>query len=748
MSSDYGVDPSGRVDVNVCAVPNVCVDRNTREALDALRFKDVRSTTFERLRVTWEADAQVQGLPQPLQLGKGLRYLLEHVPVPVAPHDLILGRMPERVPDKEEEAFYQGCLAQWDGRAIPSWMRDGGHECFAWDRLLCLGLPGLQSFAQGQLDERLVRGEQGAHLDYLRGAIRVYQAFRLYARRYAEAAYGAGLLEAGDRCARLAEGPPRNFAEALQLIWLVGVVYCTMLSQNPTLTFGRMDALLLPYYERDLAEGGLTRERAGDLVTDFYCKNNLVLGRGEHQMGHGSGKDTGWTRNLTYDAPQYVVLGGTRVDGSSVANDLTALFLERIVPRFENPVVVLRYTPDLPDAMWRLACAKMRDNASMMIYNDRSVIPAMVHAGVAPEDAATYTMHGCNWPDVPGIEHSVSTRFLLLPQRLLEAIESVAVTAGDKGQRTSAGLMDALYDRFRMSVRAEVETFTDWLRENRAAWGDRAPGLLRVEDCFFDGPVECARSWQVGGVRYTPGILAISGIASVADALAALEQTLLSSGQASLQVLLEALDDNWRGHEALRRRCLNASKFGQDDECADRHAVRALNIVLDEVDRATRLGAENATMLFCCLETDMRHIHLGRELGATPDGRRAGEPISENTSPNPGACINGLTAMLRSVAQLPLDRIHSGALNVRMRPRWFVGEEGLTRLASVLRAYFDLGGLQVQLSFADVETLRDAQQHPERHRDLMVRITGYSAAFVDMTRKAQDEIIRREEMGG
>jgi formate C-acetyltransferase len=102
--------------------------------------------------------------------------------------------------------------------------------------------------------------------------------------------------------------------------------------------------------------------------------------------------------------------------------------------------------------------------------------------------------------------------------------------------------------------------------------------------------------------------------------------------------------------------------------------------------------------------------------------------------------------MLRSVAKLPLTRIHSGALNVRLRPNWFAGEEGLTRLADVLRAYFDLGGLQVQLSLVDVETLRDAQRHPERHRDLMVRITGYSAAFVDMTPSAQDEIIRREEM--
>jgi pyruvate-formate lyase len=731
------------------------VDANIDEALDALRFKDVRSTTLERLWVTWEADARVQGLSQPLQLGEGLYDLLNRVPVPVAAHDLLLGRMPERVPDAAEEAFYRARLAQWDGRAIPPWMRDGGHECFAWDRLLRLGLPGLESYAQEQLDGRLARGEGGAHgkprprgtwgtrLDYLRGAIRVYQAFRQYARRYAAAAYEAGLQETGDRCAHLAEGPPRTFAEALQLIWLVGVVYCTMLSQNPTLTFGRLDELLLPFYRRDLAEGLLTREEAGDLIADFYCKNNLILGRGEHQMGGASVKDTGWTRNLTYDAPQYVVIGGQRADGTSAvgasaSNDLTALFLERIVPRFENPVIVLRYTPDLPASVWRLACEKMRDNASMMVYNDENVIPAMVHAGIAPEDAVTYTMHGCNWPDVPGVERSVHTRFLVLPQLLLDAL--AAMDGEPEG-------IDEVYGGFRALVRVEVEALAGWLREDRATWEDRTPGLLRVDDCFLDGPIGRACSWQVGGTRYAPGICAVSGIATAADSLAALQEYVFRSGQVSLETFRRALCVDWLGHEALRRRCLSAPKFGQDDERADRHAVHILNMVLDEIDRASHLGGDDPVTVFRCLETDMRHIPLGRAMGATPDGRCAGEPISENTSPSPGACINGLTAMFRSVAKLPLDRIHSGALNVRLQPRWFAGEEGATRLAGMLRTYFGLGGLQVQLSFADVSTLRDAQEHPERHRDLMVRITGYSAAFVDMTRTAQDEIIRREEMG-
>ena len=712
--------------------------KSIAEAIDALRYKDVRSTTLERVRRTREADLRVQGLPQPLQLGEGLYHLLDRITVPISSHDLIVGRISEEVPDTEGEQFFQTTMDAWNRRGIPPWMSDGGHECFAWDRLLHLGLPGLENFAQGELDRRITAGESGAHLDFLRGAIRVYRAFRNYARRYAYAAREAGLEGPSANCDAAAEHPPETFAEALQLIYLVGHVYCTMLAANPTLTFGRMDELLLPYYRDDLTRGRLTREDAGDLIEDFYCKNNLILGRGEHQMSGGSEKDTGWLRNLTYDAPQYVVLAGRRQDGSDPANELTELFLDRIVPRFENPVMVLRYTHDLPNHIWRLACEKMRANASFMVYNDENLIPAMVHCGIEEGDAVTYTMHGCNWPDIPGVQRTIHTNFLHLPRSILHMLSY------EDGETSS---MEDLYERFSTIVREEVTGYCDQLRADRANWDGQAPGTLRVDNCFLDGPIARARSWRVGGVKYSDTVCAISGLASAADGFAALDEAIFTSKRTSLNALKGALQNDFAGHEALRQLCLNAPKFGQDDDRADRHAVRILDMVLREIDRASRIGSEDEVIVFRCLETDMRHIPFGKDLGATPDGRHAGQPISENTSPYPGSSRNGLTAMLRSVSKLPLNRINSGALNVRVQPKLFAGERGLDRLAALLRTYFDMGGLQVQFSFADVEELRDAQTHPEHHRDLMVRITGYSAAFVDMARHAQDEIIRREEMG-
>ena len=704
-----------------------------------LVYKDVRSTTLERLRKTREADIRVQGLPQPLQLGEGLYYLLDRIDLPVDPSDLIVGRIHEEVPDPEDEAFFQTTVEAWNNRAIPPWMSDGGHECFAWDRLLRLGLPGLEEVARQELERRKAAGESEERLDFLRGAVRVYQAFRRYAGRYADRAREAGLFQAAAHCAAVAEGPPESFAEALQLIWLVGHVYCTMLAVNPTLTFGRMDELLLERYRSDVAAGRLSRREAGDLIADFYYKNNLILGRGEHQMSGDSEKSTGWQRNLTYDAPQYVVLGGRRPEGGAPADELTALFLERVDPRFENPVMVLRYTADLPEGIWKLACEKMRDNASFMVYNDENIIPAMQHAGIAAEDALHYTMHGCNWPDIPGVQRQVGYHQAVLPQYFLDALFEL------DGEEAS---IDAAYDLFAAQFRREISEQCDKLRQDRSEWDGRAPGILRVDDCFLEGPIERARSWRFGGVRYPTLICAITSIATAADCFAALDELVFRSGRVPLETFKQTLRDDFAGQEPLRRLCLNTPKFGQDDALADGHAVRVLNTILEEIDRASRPGTEDEVIVFRCLETDMRHLWIGAGIGATPDGRCAGAPISENTSPYPGSCKHGLTAMFHSVAKLPLDRINSGALNVRLQPGLVAGEEGLENLAALLRTYFDMGGLQVQLSVVDTAELREAQLHPEQHRDLMVRITGYSAVFVDMAPHAQDEIIRREEMGG
>ena len=361
----------------------------------------------------------------------------------------------------------------------------------------------------------------------------------------------------------------------------------------------------------------------------------------------------------------------------------------------------------------------------------------MRHCGIDADDATSYTMHGCNWPDIPGRQRQVGFHQGRLPTYLLEALTHL------DGEMPS---MDPLYERLVQIFAREITEQVDQLREERRNWPSRGPGLLHVDDCFLDGPIDQARSWTMGGVPYPTITCAISGLATAADSLAAIDELVLRSRRVSLSDLQKALANDFEAEEALRQLCLRAPKFGQDHELADGHAARLLHAVQAEIDRACGLGSEDAVIVFRCLETDMRHIPLGRETGATPDGRHASQPWSENTSPYPGSCRHGLTAMLKSVASLPLQGINSGALNIRIQPDWVQGKEGLDRLSALLRTYFDLGGLQCQLNVVSLEQLREAQQHPEQHRDLMVRITGYSAVFVDMAPHAQEEIIRREEM--
>lgn len=708
-----------------------------QEALASLRVKDARSATVERLRLTWEADAAVRGLPQPIQLGRGLRAILGAISVPVLAGDLILGRMPEEVPDSSEAAVLRSIAGD---RWLPAWMRDVGHCCFAWDRLLRVGLPGLEEVARAALDSR--QEEEESQRDFLRGAILVYEAFRGYARRYALAAERAGLAEAAASCRAVAEGPPGTFAQGLQLLWIVGLVYCTVVTPNPAICFGRVDELLLDLYRRDLREGVLGRERAGELIEDWYSKMNLVMGRGEHQMGHdvgwGSRTDTGWAWNLSYDSPLYLVLGGCRSDGTEPVNELTSLFAEQVVPRFENPIVVFRYTPDVPDAILRLLCRRMRENAGIHLFNDGVIVPAMVRAGIAAEDAVTYTMHGCNEPDIPGKQKMVGWSFdrsFWLPRYALGALDLVDEESFSIGR---------LYGKFQELLAADIQRACAESREQRSGWDAAAPGVLRVDDCFHDGPIARCRSWELGGVEYRNLFFSLGSLATAADSFAAIDALVGEGGTLSLCELRRALESDFEGHETVRLKCVGAPKFGQDDDRADQHAVRVLDIVTKIVDACSRSDRGEDLVVFRCLYTTMGHIAAGKATGATPDGRRAGEPLSENLSPSPGSCTSGLTAMLNSICKLPLERFNTGILNVRVQPSLVAGQGGLAALQALLRTYFARGGIQIQLTCAGIDDLRDAQADPERHRDLMVRVTGYSAAFTDMTPAAQEEIIRRQ----
>lgn len=714
------------------------------ETLELLRNKSVKSTLTERWFLLEEAWKLVRDLPQPLQEGKGLTYVLERASLPVSEHDLLLGRFIDKVPTEEEEARFQEIWRDQKPLSNPITMVNASHITLDWEHILSHGVSGYIQRVEQKLESERAADAPEKTLVFLEGMALTYRACQRYIERYSEAARAAGQQELADVCGAVAAGAPSTFREALQLMLLIlNIYYLYAGNLNTTLSYGRMDVLLLPFYEADLAVGRLTREEAGYLIDDFNCKANLILGRGEHQMADPSqgGNITGWERNNVFDDPTYIIIGGYSSTSDHRTNPLTMLFMEHIQPRFENPVYIYRWTKEDPRERWELLCDKLRQNSSILVYNDETMVPAMKNTGIAEADAINYTIHACNWPDIPSYA-VVDTIGGPIPKMIMGALLD-----GDRLRRDYPNL-DELYQAVADDFRAVVREHFDGYRARYRSGNPLPPSeTLSCTDCFTDGTIDAARGMLDGGVRYPVIYTLLRNIGTAADIMAALEEMVYRRQECTLEELAQALANDFQTTPRLRTIGLKSPKFGTDNDTADRHAVRLLTMLLDIIDEESLndQGERDVVSLNVTI-TDMWHIQEGATLCATPDGRACGAPLSENLSPTVGV-VESVTALLNSVSKLPFSRIHSGAFNLRLRGDLVRDDEGLQRLCALAEAYLENGGMQLQISVADTAELRAAQKHPENYKDLMVRITGYSAVFVDMSRNAQEEIIRRDEMG-
>lgn len=701
--------------------------KSVQEVLFLMENKSLRSTMLERMHLIEEADKLVTGLPQPVQLSFSICYIAEHVSLPIEDWDLLLGRIPEVIPDDQEENY----IASWSKKCMyrPQWLSDYGHNTFAWDVLLEIGLGGLKKKAEAALATHMEAAPANAH-DFLKSKAAIYQGFGTYIHRYGKAAKEKGMEHLWNICAHIATEPPQTFEEALQLILLVGQFYSAYLTMSAALGYGRLDQLLLPFYQRDIANNMLSKEQAASLIIDFNCKNNLILGRGEHQMGTAE-TVTGWMRNSCFDTPQYVILGGYTKDGGYKYNPLTELMLNQINVRFKNPVHVYRRTKEDIPALWDIACRKFRDNAALLIYNDETQIPAMRYAGITESDAYNYTIHACNWPDIAGKHHALVWHSVNLPERIMKAFIEHDFQS-----------IDELYKLVGANYRKEMQ---DVFSQCRSGMHPSALTLLTSTECFMEGGAESIGQMMSGSISYPTIYNQLLYIATASDILSAIDTLLFQQHLCTLSQLREALTANFDGYESIRAYCQQAPKYGRDEEHADQHAICLLNLI-NGIAKEESFHEQDPIYCLNVTITDMTHFSAGMHIGATPDGRLRSEPLSENLSPSFGVQSKAVTSLLNSVSRLPFDHITAGALNVKMPKNCVSGEEGLERLKALLDVYFEQGGMQMQISVADTKELRDAQVHPENYRDLMVRITGYSAVFVDMSKNGQDEFIRRNEL--
>jgi pyruvate-formate lyase len=545
--------------------------------------------------------------------------------------------------------------------------------------------------------------------------IRSIDAVLRWADRYADEAARAGLPEAAEALPRIAREGAQTFVEALQLLRLVH--YALWCSFNYHNTFGRFDQYLWPYLEADLAAGRLNLDDALELVEEFFLACNLDsdLYPGVQQGDNG----------------QSIVLGGIDRDGRDAWNPLTELCLQASLElELIDPKINLRVGAATPLDRFVSGTRLTAKGLGFPQYsNDDVVIPGLVALGYDEQDARDYVVAACWEFIIPGVGMDVpNIAALSFPAAVDDAVREALTDASDFG-----ALMVAVRAAVRVQARALASQTDDLVMEP-------APLL----SALMPGCVERGRDASEG-LRYNNYGIHGAGLSTAADSLAAIRYAVFDSAATSPLALLQALDDDFVGHEPLRTRLHDeAPKMGNDDDAVDGIAADLLATFADALgglrnDRGGVFRAGTGSAMF--------YVVHAATLGATADGRRAGEYLSANLAPSLGVKVAGPLSVIRSFTKLPVDRaINGGPLTIELHSTVFRSEDSVEKVAMLVRAFIQAGGHQLQLNALDRATLFDAQEHPERHRNLIVRVWGWSAYFVELDRQYQDQIIQRVEL--
>ncbi|HBK60629.1 MAG TPA: formate C-acetyltransferase/glycerol dehydratase family glycyl radical enzyme [Firmicutes bacterium] len=551
----------------------------------------------------------------------------------------------------------------------------------------------------------------------------------------------AELLRIAEVCSWVPENPPRDFWEALQAYWFVHLGVITELNTWDSFNPGRLDQHLYPFYEQGLADGTLTRDGARELLQCFWIKfNNQPAPPKVGVTAAESG---------TYTDFANINSGGLTPDGQDGVNDVTYLVLDVVDEmRLLQPSSNIQLSAKNPDRFLKRALRIVRQGwGQPSIFNADMVVQEMLRVGKSLFDARAGGTSGCVETGAFGKEAYILSGYFNLPKVLELALHNgIDARTGEQlgprtGDATRFSSFDQLMEAFRKQLHhfIEIKVRGNNVIERLYAKYMPAPFLsLLIDDCIARG-----RDYHDGGARYNTTYVQGVGIGSITDSLSAIKRHVFDERRVDMGQLLAALGADFVGHERLRAALRDETpRYGNDDERADEIMKSVFCAFFDEVD-----GRPNTRGGCYCIDMlpTTCHVYFGSITQATPDGRGAGEPVSEGISPVQGADRRGPTAVLNSAARMDHALTGGTLLNMKFAPRLLEGEEGIASLAHLVRTYFKLGGHHIQFNVVSAETLLDAQAHPENHRDLIVRVAGYSDYFCDLSRALQDEIITRTE---
>ena len=646
----------------------------------------------------------------------------------------------------------EGNMTSGDGHIAPN-MR----------RILDLGLGGYAALVAHELEADDVSTWDGLRRRQLHLAMMdALEGFTAYIRRFSDladqeasrassASRKAELTMIAKTCRAIAEEPPKSFREALQLAYFVQVVL-QIESNGHSLSFGRMDQFLGPFYDRDLDAGRISREEAAELLEATWLKLLAIK------------KIRSWS-HTRYSAggPLYqnVTIGGVDRSGKDAVNRLSLLILETVGElKLTQPNLSVRYHSGMTREFMD-ACARVIDRGFGMpaFNNDQVVVPGMLERGVSLEDARDYSAIGCIEVAVPGKwgYRTTGMSFLNMPRILLAVLnDGVDATTGKAFLPGTGRFADfTTFDDLMTAWRAQVAFYTRASVEVDTA----VDAALETEvadvlcSAFTDDCIGRGRTVKEGGAIYDWISGLQVGIANMGNALAAIKRLVYEEKTVAKEELLAALASDFAGKdgEVLRLKLLNkAPKYGNDDDSVDSVTLQAYRAYMDEIKQYhnTRFGrGPIGGGYYPGTSSISSNVPSGAAVKATPDGRKAGTPLAEGSSPSSGTDLLGPTAVLSSVGKLPAQEIFGGVLlNQKLTPGSLSTPEDRARLEAMLRTFFDdMKGWHIQYNLVSRETLLDAKKHPERHRDLVVRVAGYSAYFNDLAPDQQDDIIARTE---
>lgn len=616
------------------------------------------------------------------------------------------------------------------------------------------GINGILAEARQKLSE-LEPGEEDfeKRKTFYEASIEICEGVNRYARRLSEYAERLAAEETDERRkaeleriakvnARVPANPPETFQEALQAVWTIESLFSIEANQCST-SLGRVDQYMFPMYDNDIKKGRITEQEAFELFGCFMLKMSEVIW---YTPSATAKYFAGYMPFIN------MCIGGVGRHGGDATNDLTYLIMEVVRKmKLYQPTLACRVHNQSPQRYLNKIVDVIRAGGGMpACHFDDAHIKMMLNKGYSFDDARDYSMMGCVEPQKSGRVHQwTAGGFTQWPICIDMAMHNGTLPSyGDRQWLDTGDIREFdTYEKFEAAVKAQLDDLID--KNCKASnivekvFRDVTP--TPYMSIFVDGCMEKGRDVMDGGaVLYEgPGTI-FAGLGTYADSMAAIKKLVYDERKYTLAEIKEAMDANWEGYEAIRQDCLNAPKFGNDKDYVD-------YIAKDIIDY-TEAKMNSYKSLFT------RHIHgtlsqsfntpMGEMVGATPDGRKAYAPLSDGMSPSQGMDTNGPTAIIKSVSKLNCESMSLGmSHNFKFSPKFLDTPGGRKGVITLLKAHSIMGNAQMQFNCVDNRELAAAQEKPEEHRDLIVRVAGYSAYFVELCEEVQNEIISRTEIG-